>query len=418
LIIEEYAQFGSNEKTSGALRNILEFHGVIDPYSGEPFTESMIMGIGGGLGLEYLTFTMKSKYFPPEKRGRTTFFLRFWYTGRDFLDKMASRIGATLTIHQTSSRAKGFMALTDSLKENKPVITNLSVASREADPDDIRYLPYYTLPYTWIGNYNHSVVIYGIDEETGLVHVADWSRQPLTLTLDEMAEARAAVPGRRHLAIVVAPPMKVGDLEDAIRTGIRECCQELMKPAAASALFGVNSLEKWSKRIANPKDKRSWVQLFSGHERLFDVLTQVHGLIEFFNSSGGALRAVYADFLEEASYVINDPELNKVALLYRDLANKWVELANATLPDSVPLFKDARRAVVKWNEIFLTKGQSSTRELEEAAEKVRSIRRQVVESFPLNEKEVQDLLENMSKHLMGLYSREREALAALKSVAP
>jgi len=115
LIIEEYNQFESTEKLSGALRNILDYYGVVAPHTGDPFTEAMLLGIGGGLGLEYLTFTMKSKYFPPEKIGRTSFFLRFWPTSRDFLNMMASRIGATLTVHQTSSRAKGYRILVDAL---------------------------------------------------------------------------------------------------------------------------------------------------------------------------------------------------------------------------------------------------------------------------------------------------------------
>jgi len=258
--------------------------------------------------------------------------------------------------------------------------------------------------------------VYGIDEEARQVHVVDWSSQPLSLTLEELAEARAAVPGRRHAATVVEPPTEVGDLENTIRAGIRDCCQELMKPSAASALFGVQALEKWAKRIANPKDKKGWQQLFSGHERLFDVLTQVHGLVEFFNSSGGALRAAYADFLEEASYVIGEAKLRNISALYRELAGKWTDFAKAVLPDSVSLFKNARLAAVEWNEIFLTKGQSSPRDLEKAAEDVRSIRRQASESFPLTKMEVLDLLENMSKHLLGIYKGEKEALAALKSI--
>lgn len=416
MIIEEYNRFGSTEKLSGALRNILDYYGVVVPHSGEPFTEAMLMGVGGGLGLEYLTFTMKSKYFPPEKIGRTSFFLRFWPTSRDFLNIMASRIGATLTVHQTSSQTKGYRTLINALNEGKPVIIGLSIASREADKEFIRYLPYYTLPYTWPGNYAHCVVVYGINEEASRVHVADWSSQPLFLTLEELAEARVAVPGRRHAATVVEPPTEVRNLENAIRAGIRDCCQELMKPSAASALFGVQALKKWAKRIANPKDKKGWQQLFSGHERLFDVLTQVHGLVEFFNSSGGALRAAYADFLEEASDVIGEAKLKHISALYRDLADKWTDFAKVVLPDSVPLFKNARLAAVKWNEIFLTKGQSSPRELEKAAENVRSIRRQASESFPLTEMEVLDLLENMSKHLLGLYKGETKALAALKSI--
>jgi hypothetical protein len=53
LILKDYNGFGFNELNSGTLRNVLEYQGVVAPHTGEPFTDAMLFGIGGGVGVEY-----------------------------------------------------------------------------------------------------------------------------------------------------------------------------------------------------------------------------------------------------------------------------------------------------------------------------------------------------------------------------
>jgi hypothetical protein len=48
VVIEEYSHFGATEKVAGALRNILDYYGVVAPHNGEAYTEALLMGIGGG----------------------------------------------------------------------------------------------------------------------------------------------------------------------------------------------------------------------------------------------------------------------------------------------------------------------------------------------------------------------------------
>lgn len=432
MILEGFNRFECAEQESGALRNILDYEGVVAPHTGEPFTEAMLMGIGGGISVEYAIWRWKS--------GRTQLALRLKhtknYTRKDpqpFIHKAALRVGAMLNTHQTSSRKKAYMTLVGSLEEGKPVITYLSIwedlRMRPAlnkrldrlvsllgppmDSEFVHFLPYYTLPYRWISR--NCVVVYGIDEDVGQAHIADWNSQPLSISLEELAESRAAIPGRRHAAYTIDPPRDVGDLKKAIRAGIRDCFDDLMSPSLASARMGVQAIEGWANLVANQKNKMGWPQAFS-NEELFDALTKVHAVIEFFNTSGGAHRSTYADFLEEGSDIINKPELRYVSSFYRDLARKWTDLANMALPDSVPLFKNARLAALKWNDIFLKKGQAAPRQLEKATEEVKSIRDQVVESFPLTESETLELLGDLSTHLLKIYAGEKEAAAALKSV--
>ena len=48
-----FAHFGGRHAESAAIRNILAFHGVLDPATGKPFTEAMCFGIAGGIGAGY-----------------------------------------------------------------------------------------------------------------------------------------------------------------------------------------------------------------------------------------------------------------------------------------------------------------------------------------------------------------------------
>ncbi|MFX0063099.1 MAG: DUF4872 domain-containing protein [Candidatus Hermodarchaeota archaeon] len=396
MIIEDYDNFGFKECRAGALSNVLNHQGVIAPHSDEPFTEAMLLGIGGGIGMEYLVFGMKSP--------KPQFFLRFVNFSEprgEFFNSIDQKTNITCKIQQTSSRKKAYKTIIESLSEKKPVITYIR-------------RPYFTLPKNW-QPYGSWVVVYGIDEEADQAYLADWSNQPLSISIQELTEARASYAGAKHATVVVTSSKEIGELESAIKAGLRDCYQELVRPSAASALMGVQTFEKWAKRLADPKDKTGWPQLFSGLH-LFDILAYVYAKIEFINTSGGAQRLAYADFLEEAADVLSSSELKEISSLYRSVAERWSNFARAALPDTIQLFKDARDAATKWKETFITEGLSDSLRLAEATEKFNTIRNQIGEWFPLSEKEVRMLFEDLSKRMYKIYEEEKKALERLKSV--
>ena len=132
MILESYDMFGATERTAGALRNILDYHDVVAPHTGEAFTEAVLMGIGGGLGAEYATWAFKG--LDPKTPGKPRLHLRFHHV-KNYVEKkeetaihkIAARIGAQLKVKKTLSRAKGFTNLVEPLQEGKPVIAFLSV---------------------------------------------------------------------------------------------------------------------------------------------------------------------------------------------------------------------------------------------------------------------------------------------------
>jgi hypothetical protein len=49
MILSEYKQLGEKHPETAGYANILACQDVLVPYAGQPFSEEMILGIGGGL---------------------------------------------------------------------------------------------------------------------------------------------------------------------------------------------------------------------------------------------------------------------------------------------------------------------------------------------------------------------------------
>ena len=54
MILSNYQQFGGQHPETAGYKNILAYQGVKAPHTGKPFSEAMLLGIGGGLGAGYI----------------------------------------------------------------------------------------------------------------------------------------------------------------------------------------------------------------------------------------------------------------------------------------------------------------------------------------------------------------------------
>ena len=78
----------------------------------------------------------------------------------------------------------------------------------------------------------HSFVVYGIDADKGVAYGADRAPTPLTISLDDLAAARAGVCSHKNRTLSIDPPTKplsVPTLKAAIQAGIRACAGELIQ---------------------------------------------------------------------------------------------------------------------------------------------------------------------------------------------
>ncbi|MFX0078580.1 MAG: BtrH N-terminal domain-containing protein [Candidatus Hermodarchaeota archaeon] len=439
--VDGYSQFGATERTAGAIRNILDYEGVVAPHTREPFTEALLMGIGGGLGAEYATWAFTP--IDPSRPRKTKLYLRFRHVKNyiekneeSLLPKIANRLGVTLTVKETASKDRAKEFLIESLKSGKPVITYLSVwhsqyLRREVkeqynqDPnffppllydEHVNFLPYFTLPYPWI---NHNLtIIYGFDEETNQVSLTDSSTQPHILTIPQFNLSRGILKSRKNAGLVLDPPLKIANLHQAVRAGIHDCVESLLheKSVVSGANLRVETWNAIAKTLANPTAKRGWLTLFNEGWQLFDTLTRLHAQITFHNSDGGALRSSYSDFLQEASDILKKPQLREIANQFANIGIMWDDLSVEALPDDIPQLQVARRTALEWNTLFKIHGEAAKKRLDAAAMKIQTIRAEVSEMFPLTEKELIALFQDLSTRFAEIYEAEKVALKALKNL--
>jgi hypothetical protein len=390
MFLPGYKHFGGRHSDTSSLKNVLAYLGVTAPHTGKPFSEAMLLGVGGGIGGGYWTFEFG--HYPVLVLGS-----RHQWQG-NILPGIGQRLGIPLTTQETSSPKAAERSLREAVAAGHPAIVWAA----------IQQLPYYafqTDPTTY-----HTLVVYGWDDETHTVYVADRSRKPLTLTPVALAAARANTWAPKHRAILVEPPKKLKNLKGAITEGIRACVKELQNPPIRN--FGLPSLPKWADLVANPKDKKGWPQVFKTSGQLYGALKSAYFFIELANGAG-ALRPLYADFLTEASEVTSKPALNEIAAHYRVAAKLWTALADAALPNAVAPYNETRKLLARKQKLFEARGAAALPELHELNARLDAVKAAVSAESPLSPEDTSALLADLRTHITRVYEAEMAAVETL-----
>ncbi len=371
MLILNYQQFGGKYSETSALRNVLAHQGIVNPHSGQPFSEAMLLGIGGGVGAAYFVFEFGDT--PSLYIGT-----RYHSSSGEFLAAIYQRLGLKATIKQTAGGKAAAQHLHDALAEGRPAILALDRAS----------LPYQAFPASMVKYMEHTAVVYGLAD--GLAYIGDKAVSPLTITADELAAARAAITAQKHRLTTFDPDSKLNDLASAVEAGIRAGVQGMLKPSIAN--FGLTALSKWADMILNPKDKKGWAKVFPRGPFLYDALRWVFHYIETYDTPGSGFRAMYADFLDEANATLSRPHWQPVAAQYRELAAMWHTIAEDALPDAVPAFRETKQLLRQRNQLFAEQGAAALPQMQETQVRLAAIRDKVAADFPLSQTEVHDLL--------------------------
>ena len=318
LALEKFKPFVGKHCETTALKRALDYHGL-------SLSEEMLLGLGGGIGFIYSYMKMMPSPFIGSRYGK----------GTDFPINICKRIGAEVTIIETSSAKKGYEELKALLRTGEPAVVYV----------DMVYLPYLALPeMAHFGG--HVIVVFGLDEERNQVHIYDRGRNPVTASVDDLAKARGSkfppFPPK-HRMLKISYPSKVGNLEEGIVESIRECCRYMLKPPIKN--IGLTGMGKWSKVVMK------WPEEFEGIN-LLGALMNGFIYIEIGGTGGSAFRPMYAKFLEEASMVLNKPSLKEVAEMLGESAGVWSEIASRLLPDSWPNLARIRHLMFEKNRIF------------------------------------------------------------------
>jgi hypothetical protein len=391
--LPNYQQTGGIHPETAGLANVLAAKGIVAPHTGRPYTEAMLLGIGGGLGFGYILWEFQAHQI----KVLVLAFQNNWQYPVKFYETLCGRLGLTFSLHETGSRRAADGALLDALARGTPVIAWVDRAS----------MPYLQLPEMMIGHIGHFVTVCGLDDNQVLID--DLAARPLPVPAEAFAAARARIGSYKNRLLMVEGAATGIDLEAAIKEGIAYCVEHL---GSGSESFSLPAIRKWARTMTDEKNKKGWPRVFQARRGLYSTLASLFEVIELQGEPGG-LRGLYADFLLEAAAVINKPGLKEPAGHYAALAAQWHALAEEALPDAVPQFRRAKLLLRERNDVLL-QGGDAWRATQATSEELRALRTEGNLNFPLNDEEVAGLFATLQMRLLAIYKAEVEALEALR----
>ncbi|MGY1812927.1 BtrH N-terminal domain-containing protein [Blastococcus sp. SYSU D00820] len=388
---------GGTDPDTAALANVLAHRAVTGP--GGPLSEPLLFLVGGGLGAGYILW----EFAHDDSRVVTLGFTHSWQYFDRRLATMVDRLGLDVAWSRTGGAEGAARALASTLAAGDPAIVW----------PDRYHLGYWNLPAFLDGHGGDPVVAYAA--AGGRVHVDDRTLAPLTVAVADLDRARARVGSYRNTMLVVrsADAVVPGDrLRAAVRAGLEAGVDHL---GGTSTSFALPAWRKWARLLVDPRAAKGWPTVFADRRGLLGALASVWEGVEPAGMSGGHLRGLFADGLEQAAAVLDEPDLAAEAPRWREIAELWHALAETALPDDVP-------AVARLRELTATvtgavaEGDVSAAERAAAAGELWRLRAEHAGAPPLDEERLAAVLTGMSSRLMAIHDAEAAAVARLGAV--
>jgi hypothetical protein len=200
---------------------------------------------------------------------------------------------------------------------------------------DMPYLKYLHMPKdAHFGG--HSIVVFGLDEEEGIVYVSDRDGKDHEITisdeevptdshkvsLQELEQARGskckAMPPKNKWLTFDFTHIKPLD-ESVIMTAIGETTEKMLYPPIKN--LGLKGIRTCAQKVLGWKvfddEKLKW-SAFNG----FIFINQIGG------TGGGGFRKMYGNFLRESGTLINSEELTGLGNEYFTIGEEWDKVAD------------------------------------------------------------------------------------------
>ena len=390
----QYELRGGADPETAACANAFANRGIVDPFTGQPISEGLVLGVGGGLGAGYILWEFNATKGTDRKVVTLGCRNQWQYPDRWYV-KVCQRLGVAVQIHETSSAAKARDLLDQALNDGIPAIAFVSVAD----------LPYWHLPAEQSGWWGYPITVYGREGDRYLVN--DRNKGRLTIGADDLAAARSRIPSYKHRLVVAdaaASELEEEQLVAGVRAGIEE---QLAHLSEKSASFSLPAFDKWAKMVTDTKNTKSWSNVFADGGGLVDALVSVGEQVDDRGLFGGSLRRLYAGFLEHAGQMV-DIDLSEPASAYVVAAERWLDVAAVcrTLPavDEASQLSRARRDAVE-------KGDRANDAAVNAAKGIANALRATDHIGP---DEMADLFSNLAEAINAAAKAERDALETLR----
>ncbi|MBT4002907.1 MAG: hypothetical protein HOF10_06285 [Chloroflexi bacterium] len=398
-ILNNYSQFSTHHWETGTIKNYLEYRGFLAEHNKKPYSEALLMGISGGLVMGYFSFAYKGYDPHVVILTRNTF---------DPLDTLLSRLGVEQELKHTGIPEKGYTNLVDTLDNGLPAIIWADMYS----------LPHNTLPLD-DGMWGMApIIVYGIDESRDEVWIADRAEVPLKITVDQLAAARSRVKKDKYRILTISEP-NPKKIKLAVEKGIWDSIKLYTEkpPKGAANNFGYLAYQRFSDILTNPKARMSWAKEFPVGAKLFAGLSSTFTSAFVYGKKGESLdaeRLLFADFLKEATVILEKPGLAKAVSKMEKSAASWKNLAMQIFPDGISLLKESRELILEKDLLFRKNGSKEIQRMKEVNSRLDEIKELFENDYPLSDNETEKLLGGIAEAVMSIHDMEKEAIDILQ----
>ncbi|HJW58308.1 MAG TPA: BtrH N-terminal domain-containing protein [Actinomycetota bacterium] len=399
----EYQLLGGLHPDAHAIAGVLANRGLLHPGTGQPLSEAMVLGVGGGLGAGYILWEFKAH----DLRALVFGFRNSWQYPDRWARKTCQRLGVPAAVHETGSAGKADAELRAAVGHGVPAI---AWADQQA-------LGYRHLPPWLDGRGGPPVTVYAIDDAAGVALIDDRNRAPLRVPLDALAAARARIGSYKHRLLVLDAPaaeLDAGGLRRAVSDGLAEQVEHLGR---RSDSFSLPAFRKWARLLTDRRNAKGWPTVFADRVSLFDACLSVYEGLEPSGSGGGNLRGLYAEFLDEAAGLLDAPALGKAAAAYREAAARWHEVAEIALPAGREPFAEARRLTDQL-QAQVEGGDAAQQAAAATAASLWALRDRWRPEFPNDDQDVETLLTTLAATVAAACDAEEAALGELTAAMP
>jgi hypothetical protein len=305
-MIEDYPHRMGGHCGSGAMRDLLDWHGL--GWDGPP-DEGLVFTLGGALGLSYLR---SSDLVPP---------LYLVGRGADFEIDLPRRLGGQVEVLATDDPREGWSWVRDGIDAGRPSLVW----------GDIAELPYLRVKLQMS---RHDIVVIGYDETSGTAFVVDNDRAEVQeIPLDALARARSSTSfpePTRHCTYRITWPSALPAVADAAVAAFRQSAANMRHPSGASiadpkaAAVGAEGVAAAAELAA---DVWTWADLPEADLEI--LLFSLGAFIEKAGTGGGLFRRLLADGCAEVARLTGDCATRELAVAAACCAQTWTDTARA-----------------------------------------------------------------------------------------
>jgi Domain of unknown function (DUF4872)/Butirosin biosynthesis protein H, N-terminal len=392
---------GGRYPETASLASVLADGGVMSPADERPYSEAMVLGLGGGLGAGYILWEFQQH----SRRIVTLGFSMDWQYPERWTERTASRLGVRLSVDKTSSANAATLAMDAAFAAGRRPIVWV----------DAKELGTWPMPESMSGIWGYPVVLIGRSgDDPEIVLVDERGEEPMRVSAARLATARGRIGSYKHMQFSVAEtePLTLDRLRTAVREAVVECADHLAKPSDS---FSLPAWGKWARMLTDRKNAKGWPRVFADGSGLFRALVSVTEAIDGgIGSTGGHLRGLYADFLTEAAALLDDGRLDDAAARWRDAADLWDDLSDAVVPPDLPDGLDAIEADEAVHAAVM-EGEAGRDAAAQASERLWAISDRHAGSFPLTDERRDEHFADLARRVRAIHEAEivaREALPA------